>query len=109
MADRIDSVQNTIIQKPAKDTAGTRAGTVSRARDDGATAGTAANRGTKDSVTLTEQGRRLEQLELELAALPAVDNARVESVKADIEAGNYQIDVENIADILLSTEDEFSG
>ncbi|MDX1480728.1 MAG: flagellar biosynthesis anti-sigma factor FlgM [Woeseiaceae bacterium] len=106
MANRIDSVQNTITPKPAKDTSGTRAGGSVRARDD-ATAETSAS-GVRNSVTLTEQGQRLAELEKTLASLPAIDSERVAAVKADIASGNYKVDVENIADVLIATEAEFN-
>ena len=105
MANRIDSVQNTITPKPAKDTSGTRAGGSVRPRDDAAADSGAS--GTRKSVTLTEQGQRLAELEKTLASQPAIDSARVAAVKADIASGNYTVDVENIADTLLATEADF--
>lgn len=107
MANRIDSVQNTIIQKTGRDTVSNRTGSVSRSDDSASAAAAKKAPGAKDSVTLTEQGRRLEQLEAELAALPVIDRAKVDAVKADIESGNYTIDVEKIADLLLATDGEF--
>ncbi len=60
-----------------------------------------------DTVDLTERSQLLERLEKTAAKLPTVDQARIDAVKADIAEGNYKIDVDNIADILLRTEDEF--
>lgn len=57
-----------------------------------------------DTVVLTERSQMLERLEKKAASLPAVDPARVEAVKADIAAGKYRIDVDNIAEILLRTD-----
>ena len=65
-----------------------------------------AKAGAGDSVVLTERSQLLASLERKIADLPAIDRARVEAVKADIENGNYEIDVDNIADILLRTETE---
>ena len=59
---------------------------------------------TSDTVELTDRVRLLERLEKAVAELPAIDRARVEAVKADIANGKYQIDVDNIADILLRTD-----
>ncbi len=60
-----------------------------------------------DTVVLTDQGQLLEHLEKTVAQLPAIDRARVEAVKNDSASGKYEIDVDNIADILLRTEKEF--
>ena len=109
MANRIDSVQGGITPKPTKDTTQSRATTSVRTADaDKANAGEA-RASVTDTVVLTERGQRLEQLEKAVAQLPVVDRARVDAVKADIASGNYSIDVDNIADILLRTESEFDG
>lgn len=107
MANRIDSVQSGIIPKPVKDTSETRSSNAVRP-DSGDAAAGAANRGGTEPVVLTERGQRLEQLEKAAMELPAVDRTRVDAVKADIASGNYQVDVENIADILIRTETEFN-
>ena len=60
-----------------------------------------------DTVALTDHGQLLERLEKTVANLPAIDPARVAAVKNDIASGKYKIDVDNIADILLRTEQEF--
>ena len=57
-----------------------------------------------DTVVLTERSQLLESLEKSLASQPAIDSARVEAVKADIQSGNYEIDADNIADLLLRQE-----
>lgn len=104
MADRIDSVQSGVTSKPTKDTSETRTSGIPRSGRPEAASADAVRGGSKDTVVLTSQGQRLEQLEKAIASLPAVDRARVDAVKADIANGNYTIDVENIADILLRTE-----
>lgn len=106
MANRIDSVQNGITPKPTKGTSESGSGGNVRSSGD-TTSVKAVVPGPKDTVVLTEQGQRLEALEKAAAAVPTVDRARVDAVKADIASGNYQVDVENIADILLSTEAQF--
>ena len=59
-----------------------------------------------DTVVLTERSQLLQRLEKTAAELPEIDRARVEAVKADIADGKYQIDVDNLADILLRIEKE---
>lgn len=107
MANRIDSVQSGITPKPTKDTSETRTSGVPRSGNQDAASRDAARVPAQDTVVLTDQGQRLEQLEKAVKALPAVDQARVDAVKADIASGNYEIDAENIADILLRTEAQF--
>lgn len=107
MANRIDSVNSGIIPKPAKDTSEARSGSAVRPGSSDAASG-AASRGGKEPVVLTERGQRLEQLEKAALELPAVDRTRVDAVKADIASGNYKVDVDNIADILMRTEAEFN-
>ena len=59
-----------------------------------------------DTVELTSSAKLLERLEKTLASLPDVDSSRVESVKAQIENGEYQIDIAKIADALLRHDQE---
>lgn len=61
-----------------------------------------------ETVVLTERSQLLEGLEKKIASMPAIDNARVEAVKADIQSGNYQIDADNIAELLLRVEADLS-
>ncbi len=60
-----------------------------------------------DSVVLTDRAQLLERLEKIAASTPAFDEQRVAAVKADIANGNYHVDVDKIAEILLRTEHEF--
>ena len=105
MSNRIDPVQNGITQKPGKQTTETASAPATRpegperAQSDRGKAASG-----KDTVVLTERGQLLARLEKTVASLPDVDVKRVEAVKADIASGNYRIDVDNIADILLRTE-----
>lgn len=69
----------------------------SEARSDGAQR--------SDSVSLTESARRLSELASEAAAGESVDMSRVESARQAIDDGTYNIDPRNIAERLLSMED----
>jgi negative regulator of flagellin synthesis FlgM len=100
-------VQSGITPKPTKDAAEARTSSVARSGQQDAASKDAIRTSAPDTVVLTDQGQRLEQLEKAVKAMPAVDQARVDAVKADIANGNYKIDVENIADILLQTEAGF--
>lgn len=65
--------------------------------------------GTGDTVELTSSAKLLERLEKTLASMPEIDTARVAAVKAQIENGDYQIDVESIADALIRTDKEIGS
>ncbi len=58
----------------------------------------------KDTVTLTTKAVDLRKLEESLASVPDVDQARVESIRAAISDGSYQVDTGKIIDQLLSAE-----
>ncbi len=58
-----------------------------------------------DSVSLTESARRLSELSSESTAGNSVDMSRVESTRQAIDDGTYNIDARNIAERLLSMED----
>lgn len=57
-------------------------------------------------VTLSPQATQLKQLESQLAAIPVVDRARVDSIKQAIASGQYTIDTANIAEGLLDSVKE---
>ncbi len=106
MVNGIDPMHHGIVDKTGHKVSGSDGGAAvkpDRSAEAGAsTAKTALN----DTVLLTDRGQLLERLEKTAAELPAIDQARVDAVKADIAAGKYEIDVENIADILLRAERE---
>lgn len=52
-------------------------------------------------VTLSPRAAELKQLETQLAAIPVVDRARVDSIKEAIASGQYTIYPEKIADELI--------
>ncbi len=54
-------------------------------------------------VNLSARAEQLKQLETQLAALPVVDHAKVERIKAAIISGEYVIRPENIAAGLLDS------
>ena len=64
---------------------------------------------TGDTVELTSSAKLLERLEKTLASMPEIDSARVAAVKAQIENGEYQIDVDSIADALIRTDKEIGS
>lgn len=57
-------------------------------------------------VSLSQRTTQLKQLETQLAAIPVIDRARVESVKAAIASGQYTINAENIAAGLIDSVKE---
>jgi negative regulator of flagellin synthesis FlgM len=57
-------------------------------------------------VQLTNASRNLAALEQSLQNLPAVDEQRVAAVKARLDAGEYRISPQRVADKLLHMENE---
>lgn len=57
-------------------------------------------------VTLSQRAVELKQLETQLAAIPVVDRARVDSIKEAIASGQYTINTENIAEGLIDSVKE---
>jgi negative regulator of flagellin synthesis FlgM len=58
------------------------------------------------NVTLSPRAAELKQLETRLAAIPVVDRARVDDIKAAIASGQYAINTDNIAESLLDSVKE---
>lgn len=54
-----------------------------------------------DSLRLTGEATGLQAMQRELAARPAVDEARVEAVREALASGSYRIDPEAIASAML--------
>lgn len=67
--------------------------------------GQAANTEQTD-VSLSSRAGQLKELESQLAAIPVVDRARVESIKEAIATGQYTINTGNIAENLISSVKE---
>jgi negative regulator of flagellin synthesis FlgM len=57
-------------------------------------------------VSLSPRAAQLKQLETQLAAIPVVDRARVDSIKEAIASGQYTINTGNIAESLLASVKE---
>lgn len=57
-------------------------------------------------VSLSPRAVQLKQLESQLAAIPVVDRARVDSIKQAIVSGQYTINTGNIAESLLNSVKE---
>jgi negative regulator of flagellin synthesis FlgM len=57
-------------------------------------------------VTLSPRAAQLKELEAQLAAIPVVDRARVDSIKEAIASGQYTINTGNIAEGLLESVKE---
>ena len=68
-------------------------------------ANTRANTG-QTAVTLSPRAAELKQLETQLAAIPVIDRARVDSIKEAIANGQYTINTKNIADGLIDSVKE---
>jgi negative regulator of flagellin synthesis FlgM len=60
----------------------------------------------KTDVSLSPRALQLKQLETQLAAIPVVDRARVDSIKQAITRGEYTINTGNIAENLLNSVKE---
>jgi len=57
-----------------------------------------------DSLRLTGEAAGLQALQRELSTAPAIDTTRVEAVRAELAAGNYRIDPEQIATRMLELD-----
>jgi len=57
-------------------------------------------------VSLSPRALQLKQLETQLAAIPVVDRARVDSIKAAIASGQYTVNTGNIAESLIDSVKE---
>jgi len=60
-----------------------------------------------DSVSLTNAATQLQSLQRDLAAVPEVDTARVEAIKAAIADGSYSVDSNKLAQNLIDFEQQF--
>lgn len=57
-------------------------------------------------VTLSPRVAQLQELETQLAAIPVVDRAKVENIKAAIASGQYAINPDNVAQGLIDSVKE---
>ena len=56
---------------------------------------------TRDEVQLSEEARALQQLATAAAQAPDVDEARVEALRQQVEAGTYEVPIEALVNKLL--------
>jgi len=59
-----------------------------------------------DSLRLTGEAAGLQVLQRELAAAPAIDQARVEAVREELASGLYQVNPEKIAELMLELDQQ---
>lgn len=62
-----------------------------------------------DSVSLSQQGKALGQLQQQMATQPSFDSAKVAAIKEAIANGSYTVDPEKLADNMMKFEDELGG
>jgi negative regulator of flagellin synthesis FlgM len=60
-------------------------------------------------VRITDGARQLAGLEKTIAALPVVDQARVDAVSRAVEEGRYVVDAQRVADRLLRMDQDLSA
>lgn len=61
-----------------------------------------------DSVQLTEEVSRIQQIEQSLASIPIVNAGRVKAVSDALEDGSYTVDAERVADKIIEMETEMA-
>jgi len=62
-----------------------------------------------DSLHLTGEAAGLQVLQRELAAAPAIDQARVDAVRAELASGQYRINPDKIAEKMLELDGQLGG
>ncbi len=67
-----------------------------------------AQTGNGDGVHITGSAKQLAAIEQTLLGGPVIDEARVEKLRAAIDAGTYQVDAARVADKLLLLEDQLT-
>lgn len=60
-------------------------------------------------VRITDGARQLANLEKAIAALPIVDQARVDAVSSALDQGRYVVDPQRVADRLLRMDQDLSA
>ena len=86
---------------------GTRSSAVNRTDTAAAAGKSSARQSGADTITLTDSGRTLARLAEAVAATPETDSLRVDSLKAAIAGGTYQVDANRVANRLLAAERDF--
>ncbi len=69
----------------------------------------AGSTGVRDGVQITDGARQLASLEKAIAALPVVDQARVDAVSREVAEGRYAVQPQKIADRLIRMDQEFAA
>lgn len=85
-----------------------RTGGVKPADQGEAARGAGPDKARADEVALTDTAVRLKRIEQDLAALPEVDQARVDALREQIESGSYEVSGKAIADRLLRLEQDIA-
>lgn len=67
------------------------------------------SKGSQDSVSLSQQGKAIGQLQQEMAAQPSFDSAKVAAIKEAIANGSFKVDPERLADNMMKFENELGG
>ena len=62
-----------------------------------------------DTVSLTEAGARVKELQDRVAAVPVVNAQRVQEIKQALASGNYEIDPARVADKIVHFESARGG
>ena len=60
--------------------------------------------GSEDTVSLSQESQQVSGLQQQLKDSPAIDQAKVDSIKQEIANGNYPLDAEKIAVNLINLE-----
>lgn len=88
-------------------------GTSSKSVKNEESSSTSSTSGTKaagqDTVKLTDQAQSLSQLEQKISDAPDTNSSKVDSIKAAIMDGSYQINSDSIAKKLMSSETALFG
>jgi negative regulator of flagellin synthesis FlgM len=89
---------------PGPETAATRARGVARGGETPAGRPAVRPAGGDDSLRLTDTATLLRQAEARLKAQPDIDAARVEALRQRLDAGQYRVDADRVAERLLRFE-----
>ncbi|MDA9557183.1 flagellar biosynthesis anti-sigma factor FlgM [Vibrio sp.] len=62
-----------------------------------------------DAVSLSQQGKVIDQMHSNLVSQPSFDQAKVSAIKDAIANGSYKVDADLLAKNIMKHEKEFSG
>lgn len=103
MTDRINGLPGSTLSPSAE--ASRKQGVASRASDGEARAATPAD---TDRVALTDSARQRLRLEQAVSASPDMNSEKVDTIREQIERGEYRINADEIADRLLHSDDDLT-